>query len=298
MKKATVFLKGGFGNQLFQLCFAEFLRKNEFNVFINTDLLKVKGNHTPRQLTLPLRYFGFKEQNYLEKKRFNYFLKLNSSSVISRSVFGNAFSKYKFTKELFDIEDLNKKEYFFNEYWKDMRFINENNKFLTSSLSNNEIIKEGLDSKIKDDYAMVHVRRRDFLDQDWQLNVSYYEKSLSLLKDLNSEIKFDVFTDDLEWVKNQEIFSEAQNIYSQRNEKLKNQKELISYQKDDTDDTIRTFSEMLKYKNFVVGNSSFAFFAAFIQSDSTSLVTVPVPWFRNNPHKTLKKDNWIVVDNN
>ena len=54
---------------------------------------------------------------------------------------------------------------------------------------------------------------------------------------------------------------------------------------------------MLEYENFVVGNSSFAFWAAYLGSKENSFVTVPQPWFRNNDHPTLRKDYWIVVNN-
>ena len=38
--------KGGFGNQLFQLSFANFLKQNDFNVSINMKFLKDDGYST------------------------------------------------------------------------------------------------------------------------------------------------------------------------------------------------------------------------------------------------------------
>ena len=40
MEKAIVYLKGGFGNQLFQLSFANYLRSNGVNVKINFNFLE------------------------------------------------------------------------------------------------------------------------------------------------------------------------------------------------------------------------------------------------------------------
>ena len=40
---------------------------------------------------------------------------------------------------------------------------------------------------------MVHVRRGDFIDNGWDLDINYYEKSLN---GLDKKIKFDIFTDD------------------------------------------------------------------------------------------------------
>ena len=61
MKKGTVFLKGGFGNQLFQLAFANYLGCNGYIVNLNTDLFKKNNQDTPRELVLPIEYFDFKE---------------------------------------------------------------------------------------------------------------------------------------------------------------------------------------------------------------------------------------------
>ena len=72
-EKATVFLKGGFGNQLFQFSFAEHLRKNNYKVDINSGLLNQTGKQTPRELILPVKYFGFNEQKYINKKNLNIF---------------------------------------------------------------------------------------------------------------------------------------------------------------------------------------------------------------------------------
>ena len=73
------------------------------------------------------------------------------------------------------------------------------------------------------------------------------------------------------------IFKNAENIYSKNNQ-LDNEKI----------DTILTFFEMLKYKHFIVGNSSFAFWAAYLKSDINSYVTVPDPWFKNHNHRFTK----------
>ena len=70
------------------------------------------------------------------------------------------------------------------------------------------------------------------------MDINYYEESLN---GLDKKIKFDIFTDDPKWVKSKKIFKNAENIYSKNNQ-LDNEKI----------DTILTFSEMLKYKHFIV----------------------------------------------
>jgi hypothetical protein len=290
LKKATVFIKGGFGNQLFQFSFAEYLKQNNYLVDINTTLLKLPGQHTPRNLTLPISYFGFKEQNFLNKKKFEIFLKVNSSSKINNSFFGQYFDKFKYTKENSNFTEYNNKHLYFNGYWKDMTYVQNNKDYIKSSLSKNEIIKSKLHSTPKENTVMIHVRRRDFVKLGWDLKIEYYKKSINLLEKKFKDINIDIFTDDEEWVRNQKIFSRANNIFPQMY--------TLGSGEDNTEETIYTFSQMLSYQNFIVSNSSFAFWAAFLRCNEDSFITVPKPWFVNNNHPTLTMENWIVVDNN
>lgn len=297
MKKATVFIKGGFGNQLFQFCFANYLQKKGFKVNVNTGTFQVASNDTPRELTLPISYFGFDEQNNFDKKKFEIFNKINSSSTIKKTFIAKYFEEYRYIKENIDFENIEYKKFFFNGYWKNMKYILENKGYLISSLSNNKLLESAFNFETKKNYAMVHVRRGDFIKDDRELNVSYYEKSLELMQEKLKNVKFDIFTDDDGWVKKQKIFIKAENIFAQVGGKNNNPGNPYIDGKDDREETIKTFSKMLGYENFIAGNSSFAFWAAFLRSKNNSFITVPQPWFRNNDHPTLKKDGWLVVEN-
>ena len=290
-------MKGGFGNQLFQLCFANYLKSQNFKVKINTDLFSMLNSDTPRELTLPLKHFGFSEENKFSKFLFNNFLRLNSSKTAKKLFIGNILDNYRFTKESDNIANSNSKRFFFNGYWKDMKYIESNKKWLIDSLSKNKTIKKQFNIDLNENHAMIHVRRGDFLKDDRHLNVSYYEKSIDLLKQKNNKLRFDIFTDDEQWVKNQKIFNIAENIFGQKGGKNDDLNNPGIDGKDDNEETIFTFTQMLNYKHFISGNSSYAFWAAFIRSKDTSLITVPEPWFRNSNHPTLKLDNWYIVEN-
>ena len=92
-----VFVKGGFGNQLFQFCFANYLKMNNYKVTINTDLFKEISSDTVRDLTLPIEYFGFKEANLFSKLLFKYNHKLSSSRKVESSIFKNLFEAYNYS---------------------------------------------------------------------------------------------------------------------------------------------------------------------------------------------------------
>tara|TARA_B100000242_G_C43046608_1_gene488590 strand:+ start:1889 stop:2782 length:894 start_codon:yes stop_codon:yes gene_type:complete len=294
MKKAVVYLKGGFGNQLFQLSFANFLKQNKYNVTISTDLMAEKINQTTRQLILPLKYFGFKKENRFNLITFKSLHKLNHSRASKYLKIDNILSKYQYLKEHNEYEKIKNKKLHLNGYWKNPKYINFSKDFIASCLKKDHILNRGFQNN--NSKALIHVRRRDFVINNWQLDASYYEESLELLMKNHGNVKFDVFTDDRVWVENSKIFRNAENIYSQSQNNSLDDKSKV-FEKDDKNETISTFSKMLEYQHFIAGNSSFAFWAAFLKSTEESFVTVPEPWFYRDSHITLKKDSWKVIKN-
>ena len=141
---------------------------------------------------------------------------------------------------------------------------------------------------------MLHVRRGDFVKNNWNLDSSFYKKGLEIINN-NGEFDFDIFTDDPKWVSQQSIFHKASNVYYQKTSQSLDSGNFDNM--DDRDETVSTFSKMLCYKHFVVGNSSFAFWAAFLKGKNDSVVVVPEPWFKNNDHPVLKKIDWHTVRN-
>lgn len=289
MKKAVVFLKGGFGNQLFQLSFANYLKENDFEVSLNTDLLKDKNIKTKRSLVIPLSFHDFEEESIFNKLIFNLFLRLNSSNLFSKTPLKSFIGDYRYTKSIENLDSESK--LFFNGYWKQIYIAQSSKTFVLEVLKNFPEIEKNLHVDNKQDKILIHVRRRDFVDNGWELKVSYYTDSLKLFKQQYSSKPFDIFTDDPEWVSNQEIFKNASNIFSQSNSNL--EKSEFETNKE----TIDTFSKMINYKHYIVGNSTYAFWAAFLGSDETSFVTIPDPWFINHDHTTLKLPYWHSIEN-
>lgn len=292
MKKAVIFIKGGLGNQLFQFAFANYLKSKGFNVIANTELLKQSVNNTPRQLILPLSNFGLKEENVFSKLVFNLGMQIDSNSLVNKTYLQHFFKEFKYTKNIQDINNSASKKLFLNSYWKDMKYAEFSKNYISASLKKNSKINTGfLQNNNK---TMLHVRRGDFVKNNWNLDSSFYKKGLEIINN-NGEFDFDIFTDDPKWVSQQSIFHKASNVYYQKTSQSLDSGNFDNM--DDRDETVSTFSKMLCYKHFVVGNSSFAFWAAFLKGKNDSVVVVPEPWFKNNDHPVLKKIDWHTVRN-
>ena len=270
-KYAVVTILGGFGNQLFQLCFANSLKEMGFKVFINTGVLKKVLNEespsiTRRDLILPINYFGFKELS-----NFQYQL----TKILEKFPF-KLFVK-KFNENNFD-DSQSKTLNFFSGYWQDFKYINENKKFLIEGLSKNKNINESIQFVPSRGSTALHVRRTDYITLGEELSVDFYVRSLNFMKKNVKKFHYSIFTDDIKWVKSQNIFSDAKNIYS-------------------SDNILEDFSEMLKYENFIIGNSTFSLMAAHIKENIKSKIIIADPWFRNNEYKKLFNEDWIKIKN-
>ena len=285
-KECLVEIYGGFGNQLFQLNFAQILKNKGFEVFVNTRdferVAKENSEHlTARKLVLPIENFNLNEisnQEYI-----NYKLRriTRNYKILNKATLNNKTFSVVNDNNL-DLENLLKKNHFIG-YWQDLNYLKENKEFLISSLKNNEIIKNGLEEK-SNDMTMIHVRRNDYLKFNEELPIIYYEKAIDYLKEKTNKLNFNVFTDDLPWSKNQKIFKNAQNIFTSS---------------DSPKETIETFSLMLRNKNFIIANSTFSLLAAFLAEKSNSIITYPDPWFRSRSYnKNITSSKWQKIKYN
>ena len=270
-KYAVVTILGGFGNQLFQLCFANSLKEKGFKVFINTGVLnKVLNEESPvitrRDLVLPVNYFGFKELSNFQYQLIKTLEKFPFRILVK-----------KFNENNFDVSQ-SKTLNLFSGYWQDFKYINENKEFLIEALSKNKNIKESIKFKPYNGSTALHVRRTDYIPLGEELSLDFYISSLNFMKKNVKNFHYSIFTDDINWVKSQNIFSDAKNIYSSNN-------------------ILDDFSEMLKCENFIVGNSTFSLMAAFIKETENTKIIIADPWFRNNKYKNLFNEKWIKIKN-
>ena len=94
-KKAIVVIKGGFGNQLFQYCLANHLKKNNFEVKIDTSFYNINDfdtKNTYRHLSFTPQELGFKKANKFSIIIFNLLRKINKLNMISKHNINSAIN--------------------------------------------------------------------------------------------------------------------------------------------------------------------------------------------------------------
>lgn len=140
---------------------------------------------------------------------------------------------------------------------------------------------EKLIPKFKGDTCAIHVRRGDYLslsDYHFNLQLDYYEAAMKLM----GKKMFIVFSDDIEWCKNQPLFKGCK-----------------FYQGGDgtrTWEDLKDFYAMASCKNHIIANSTFSWWASWLSGSEN--IIAPKNWFgvkSKHDTKDLYTENMTVI---
>ena len=272
---------GGFGNQIYQLLQANELSKLGFKVYVNTRdfkrVAKENADHlTARKLVLPVNFFNLEEVGSQKFLKYRIRRILRDLKILNKITLNDKFFTLLNDNNIKDTE-LKKNNYFIG-HWQSFNNLENSYDYLSKSLSNHPLLKNSLSSHNKSNSTMIHVRRGDYLKFKEELPIFYYEKSIEFIKTKTKTTNFKIYTDDINWCKNQKLFTIADEILTSS---------------DSPDDTVKTFGSMLNHQNYIIANSTFSLIAAFLGSSEDSLVTYPHPWFKErNYNKNIVNPNW------
>lgn len=186
-KRALVNLKGGLGNQIFQLSFANYLRSLDFKVFIDTTFYE--QNHPfPRNLEIIIQDTGFREV----KIKSNILFQLNKSLYVEDDTF-----------EIKNLKTFNR----FIGYYQNLKYLEDSKNFLKTNmnLNSNNFYSENI--------AAIHIRKTDYSNINQELTETYYMKAIDILLKIDKSIKFDVYSDDPKLKLDSKIFKNINNLF-------------------------------------------------------------------------------------
>lgn len=282
-------LKGGLGNQMFQYAVAKHL-----SIKNNTELL------------LDLRQYKKDDKRSYDLKFFNTNVNVASKKDIDKII----NEKTIFLKKLLIKINILKNNNIIKE--KDFRFdptiLNtKNNAYLDGYFQSELYFKEIKDS-VKKDFMLkntlisenisnikntinkfnsvsMHIRRGDYVlnkkinEYHGLLDIKYYINSVALIKQKVKEPKFFIFSDDIEWCK--ENFNNR-NLDINFIEGLRNYEDL----------------ELMKScKHNIIANSSFSWWGAWLNENPNKIVVAPKKWFNDESINTtdLIPQKWIKI---
>jgi len=156
-------------------------------------------------------------------------------------------------------------------------------------------------STLGDVKIFMHVRRGDYVnhpDQHPALPISYYEEAYEKFPKVydSCTVPVLIFSDDIEWVKQQEFFQQDHFLISEFNERYPHKSDNI----DGEGNSLIPFYDlymMTQCNGAIIANSSMSWWGAWLQKDTFLPIVAPTPWFgttalQNIDPKDLIPDDW------
>jgi hypothetical protein len=276
-------LQGGLGNQLFQYAFGVALAQQYHDPVLfdlgsyyegshrNLDILKFNIDLTEVPGDIYSRFFSLK--NRLLNK-----LKLNGLT--------NYSVHFEKSPLYYNVKHISKKNTFYFGYWQSPKYF--------SAISN--IIRQRFQlktDKLPSNYTdlinqhvtvAIHIRRGDYLNAGnaqvhSNLSADYYMQAVNLMQSLAPNCQYLVFSDDMDWV-------------------IENFKIPVKWQpvKDDRLNDAQTLMLMAACHHQIIANSTFSWWAAWLNTNPGKKVIAPKNWFANNRDASdLLLPSWITI---
>jgi hypothetical protein len=292
-------LKGGLGNQMFQYALAYVMhKKSQQTIYCDVRLQdQYKKNPPPRNVprNIELDLFdidiekpskldlikvmqfskSYKIRNYL-----SYFLDKFEFLVLRERVrmFEPRIFKYKY-KNLY-LDGYWQSEMYFKDFRNDILKLFNFDKLIDIEKNKNFIKNLDIEKSI-----CVNVRRTDFLNNPEHnvVDINYYKNALNLFLNKLGEItELYIFSDDLDWCKKNFTFFSKVNFMDEN---------WIG------DRHYNYMYLMTCFKNFIIPNSSFAWWGAWLSNAQNKIVIAPKNWsglVNNNKIDTVP-NSWIKI---
>ena len=234
-----------------------------FFVRITEIIIRVISLNNKKKYTIKCNNFQNIIENKLIKNGIYYKLRGYTEFKASKEKNKVFIGYFESPKYFNDIKDIIKKE-FTPKYQK-----LEKNKELYQKIENSESV-------------CISIRRGDFLSKKnkkmhYICNEKYFEQAIEIIKRKIKNPQFFIFSDDIEWVKNNMRFpSETQ--YEDGNDPIWEKLRL-----------------MYSCKHFIISNSTFSWWAQYLSSNKEKIVVAPSRWKNTYHNEDLYEDDWILI---
>lgn len=285
-------IHGGLGNQMFQYALGRHLAwRNQVELKLDTSFYtKQHRKDTPRDFQLSIFNCYLTLCSESDIKELVLFPKLMEWNKWLNRFHVNFLPNYVYEKTFtFEPNILKLKSNIYLEgYWQTPQYFEEIETIIRQDFTFKEDISiqnKALAQKIEATESIaIHIRRGDFLTNALHnvFEMDYVLKSTQLmLEKLGEKITFFVFSDDIDWCK----------------DNLNNVNPNIEWHYCDGGSAKEDLQLMSSCKHFIVANSSFSWWAAWLSNNINKIVVAPKKWF-NDPQKDtsdLLPNTWIQI---
>lgn len=293
-------IMGGLGNQLFQYAYGKALEKGGgYSVFLDAETFfryeAYRDGITQRDFqinelktTLPIldmEHHSWRKYFYPYARNFKEYLRTGILSFLSR--------RLKIPRKIYSLEQiyLYQKKYtkyqgecYISGYFQSPGYFSSIREILLEEFqlkqeSSLAYLKIKMQIDRKDSIA-IHVRRGDYVDTGVNLQWEYYRKAIGYMEEKLTGPVYYIFSDEISWVK----------------EKLGTGVNIVYVNEDGNMTDCEELSLMSKCRHFIISNSSFSWWGAWLGTYQEKIVVVPAHWTRGNEIRDVILQEWIKIE--
>jgi len=265
-------VKGGFGNQLFQYALYFTFKRDGYDVYLDLTWYK----NRPIQFILS-EYFLISPDVYYKKRISFANVEKNIFSRVRRKFWRKNShyieNQYRFNEEIFGYTS--KKNIFLDGYWQSYKYFDKY-QTLIRDVFFPETVRDRYSQLLDEKYGTykrilaIHVRRGDYRNDSVMVMQpgSFYKNALDLYRKRWDDSIYLVFSDDI---------AEAQQIF--RDDRV--------YYVDWTKRMIDDFYLMASCDDFIISNSTFSYWSAFLSTSEDKVVYYPKNWFKHSDDRDI-----------
>jgi len=280
----VVKLKGGLGNQMFQYAIGRNLALKN-NTKLKFDVTELEQDKL-RDYELDV----FNISGSIASRLAIMFIHKFNKNIISK-ILGQQYFYIKQKDQYFDTTILGKKgNIYLDGYWQCEDYFKKIRNILLQDFtikcdpdSENKLMLEKIE---KSNAVCIHVRRGDYISNrkmnkiHGTCSLDYYHNAVKIIEKKVSNPTFFVFSDDLQWTK--------------VNLKLKHPTYYVCI--NNTEKGYEDLRLMSNCKHFIVANSSFSWWGAWLSNNSDKIICAPKRWFVSENEGDIIPKSWIRVE--
>ena len=282
-------LNGGLGNQMFQYAYGRALQERFGDeLFLDVEEFRRTYGHEPRHYSLEafnlpetVKILSIKESKTLLPWKILH--KLNRSLNVKIASLFHVYWWRSSGYRALNVKDTRNRRCYFYGYWQSERYFHEISQIIRTEF---EVKTDFLDDSrlylpdiVDKNSVCVHIRRGDYVTQNMiACDEEYYLKGMKYIRDQYQDANFLIFTDDIQWVK--------ENIHFQFPVRY------VEMQ----DPDYEVLRLMYMCRHFVISNSSFSWWAQYLGTAKNKIVVAPRIWHAHNPNeRSIYQDSWILM---
>lgn len=280
----SVKIMSGLGNQLFQYASAYALAK-KLNTSLTLDISHYLGSKDFRKFELGKLNLHF--ASFTKKTAFKSFITEISKSKKIRNWLNLYSMPSYFIEEDYGHNDsfmrLRNNTYL-DGYFQSVYYFEHNKADLKEQfkcIAPSSYILEWKNRCMDCNSVAIHIRRTDYMDNSfyYQIPNTYYDHALQIIEKKIDNPQFLIFSDDYAWLKKNKYAFPINAILME------------------TRDAVTDFEVMKSCKHFIIANSTFSWWAAWLGDYHEKIVVAPRQWSNAHPNldRSLLLEDWIKI---